>query len=220
MELPYAAEGIILASDKYREKDRMLTIYTKEFGKIRVISRGSRKMDSKLSPHLEPLGWINLMLVNGKSITTLTGSAQIKNFSNLKNKGVYTLLALHLAELVDKATLENLSDEKIFKLILDLLEYLNRNGEENPAGSVRQPVKLKIQEIILVFKLKLLEILGLRPAEINVMPEVLKILELDFFSSGQIDWKKVPKRKLEKIFDYAFFDVLGKAMVAFEKYIK
>jgi len=209
MELPYAAEGIILASDKYREKDRLLTIYTREFGKIRVISRGSRKMDSKLSPHLEPLAWVNLMLINGKGIATLTGSSQIKNFFRLKSKGVYILLALHLAELVDKATLENLPDEKIFNLLLDLLSYLDRPKP-----------KLATAEIILIFKVKLLEFLGLRPEGIGALPgAMLRMAQSDFSDLDNIAWEKSPKQKLDKMLSDSFADILNQPAVDFNRLI-
>lgn len=210
MELPYSAEGIILASDKYREKDRMLTIFTREFGKIRAISRGSRKMDSKLAPHLEPLSWVNLMLVNGKAIATLTGSSQIKNFSRLKSKGTYILLALHLAELVDKATLENLPDEKIFNLLLDLLMYLDRPKP-----------KLAIAEIIMIFKVKLLEFLGLRPEGIGALPgTLLRMTQSDFSDLENIAWDKAPKQKLEKILSGSFADILNQPAVDFNRLIR
>lgn len=213
MEIPYPEQGIVLTSDKYRESDRLLAIYTKEHGKIKVISRGSRKMSSKLSPHLEPLDYVSLMLVNGKVFITLTGSSKIEDFKNLKSSGAYTLLALHLLELASESVPENLPDDKIYNLLLDLLRYLDKNKE----GMKK---KFTPQEIIIAFKLALLEFLGLRPEEIGGMPEVLKILETDFGYLESVDWKKISKSPLEKILDLAFFDVLGKPMIGFERYIR
>lgn len=208
MELPYSSQGIILASDKYRESDRLLAVYTREFGKIRVISRGSRKMNSKLSPHLEPLAFVDLMLVNGKSIITLTGSSEIKNFKNLKSKGAYAVLAMYLAGIVNEATLENLPDENIFNLLLDLLKYLD---QESP--------KLTIPEIIIIFKLKLLDILGLCPLEISGIPEVFNLIRMEFCEAENFDRKIFPKQKLEKILSASFAEVLKAPPVSFAKYV-
>ncbi len=213
MDLPYSSEGIVLTSDKYRESDRLLGIYTREHGKLRVISRGSRKMSSKLSPHLEPLDYVSLMLVNGKVFITLTGSSKIEDFKNLKTSGAYMLLVLYLLEIANGSVLENLPDNKIYNLLLDLLRHLDRSKEEGKK-------KFSAQEIIIAFKLKLLEVLGLRPEELSQMPEVLKILDADFAFLESIDWKKISKSKLEKILDLAFFDVLGKPIIGFEKYIR
>jgi len=214
MELPYAAEGIILASDKYREKDRMLTIYTKELGKVKVISRGSRKINSKLSPHLEPLDWVNLMLVNGRSLITLTGSSQINTFKGLKAKGAYTLLALYLADLVDKATPENMPEEKIFALCLGLLKYLNKAGKEEKA-------KLKIEEINLIFKIKLLDILGLRPEEISQMPVAsVKTIKGKTSSGEAADRRPDQIFKIAKVVNRSFEDMLNRQAVNFSGYIR
>lgn len=213
MELPYSQEGIILASDKYRESDRLLVIYTREHGKIRVISRGSRKMSSKLSPHLEPLDYVNLMLVNGKAFITLTGSSKIENLKNLKTSGAYTLLALYLLDITRASVPDNLPDSRIFQLLIDLLRYLNKS-----AGKEKN--KFVPQEIIIAFKLKLLEYLGLRPEEIRQMPEVLKTLETDFAFLENPDRQKTRNSELNKILDDAFFDALGKPTIKFDKYIR
>lgn len=213
MELPYAAEGIILASDKYREKDRLLIICTKELGKIKVISRGSRKMNSKLSPHLEPLDWVNLMLVNGKSLITLTGSSQINNFKDLKVKGAYTLLALYLMDLVDKTTPENMPEEKIFDLCLDLLEYLNKVGKEEKA-------KLKIEEINLIFKIRLLDVMGLRPEEISKNPSAFKkTIGKKILLGETINWRPAQISTMVKIVNRSFEDILNRQTVNFSGYI-
>ena len=160
MELPYSQEGIILASDYYKDRDRILTVYTRDMGKIRAISRGSRSITSKLAPHLKPLDYVNLMLFDGKALITVTRASEIKSFSNLKNNFDSSLIALYSAELVSNSTLEKLPDEKIFKLLVDLFEYLdlkNADKKSKPAS----------EEIVLVFKLKLLDILGLCPIEVS-----------------------------------------------------
>ncbi|MBU3924308.1 DNA repair protein RecO, partial [Patescibacteria group bacterium] len=158
MELPYSQEGIILASDYFKDRDRILTVYTRDMGKIRVISRGSRSITSKLAPHLKPLDYANLMLFDGKALITVTRASEIKSFSNLKSNLESSLIALYSAELVSSSTLEKLPDEKIFSLLVDLFEYLDsKNNDKNSTPTS--------EEIVLAFKLKLLDILGLRPLE-------------------------------------------------------
>ena len=60
-------EAIILKTADLGETDRLLTIYSKEFGKIQVIARGTKKLESKLRYHLEPLSYSHLILVEGKN---------------------------------------------------------------------------------------------------------------------------------------------------------
>lgn len=214
MELPYQAEAIILSSDDFKDKDRIITAYTRDMGKIRGISRGSRKTTSKLAPHLETLGYVNLMLFDGKALTTITGASEIKDFRNLKNNLDNAMIALYSAELVNRSTLEKLPDEKIFNLLFELFEYLDKK-------IIGKDTRPTAEETVLAFKLKLLDILGLRPLEIEgEHKEGLKIIESGFSELENIDWKALGKEKLEKIMDYSLTDVFGRPVVDFSKYIQ
>ncbi len=211
MELPYPATGIVLASDDFKEKDRLLTIYTKEFGKTRAISRGSRKIDSKLAPHLEVLSYSNLMLFSGKSLITVTGAFEIKNFRNLKNSAEKLSTALYLAELLNRTTFENLPDEEIFNLLLDLLKYLDKDIQEGAE-------KLKPAEVILIFKFKLLNFLGLLPeAKKGEYGFVFKFARADFAESENLNLSAAEKEKLNKGLNYSFADILSKNLNKFNQ---
>lgn len=206
MELPYPATGIVLANDDFKEKDRLLMIYTKEFGKIRAISRGSRKIDSKLAPHLEVLSYSNLMLFSGRSLVTLTGASEIKNFRNLKNSAEKLFTALYLAELLNRVTLENLPDEEIFNLFLDMLEYLDQEVPQN-GGNFKQV------EVILIFKFKLLKLLGLLPEEKSGEDGfVFKVTSVNFAESQNLNLPAAEKEKLSKILNHSFADILSKKL--------
>lgn len=214
MELPYSQEGIILASDYYKDRDRILTVYTKDMGKIRAICRGSRKITSKLAPHLKVLDWVNLMLFDGKALVTVTGASEIKSFSNLKNNLASSLIALYSAELVASSTLEKLPDEKIFSLLVDLFEYLDlKNIDKNTAPAS--------EEVVLAFKLKLLDILGLRPMEIlEEYKDGLRIIEENFSCLENIGWQALGEEKLAKLLDRSLEDMLNRQVVSFSKYIR
>lgn len=213
MELPYSQEGIILSSDYFKDRDRILTVYTRDMGKIRAISRGSRSIISKLAPHLKPLDYVNLMLFDGKALITITGASEIKSFSNLKNNLASSLVALYSAELVAVSTLEKLPDEKIFSLLVDLLEYLDSKN----IGKASLPSS---EEMVLAFKLKLLDILGLRPMEISEgHSDGLRIIEENFSGLENIGWQALGKEKLEKLLDHSLEEMLNRQVASFSRYV-
>lgn len=78
----YKTLGIILKSEPYREADRVYTIYTKRYGKIRAMAKGVRKIKSKLAGHLEPFSLTNLMIVKGKMIDKIISARLIESFGN------------------------------------------------------------------------------------------------------------------------------------------
>ena len=54
MSQTYTTEGIILKRKDYQENDRLFTIYSKDYGKIDLIAKGTKKISSKLNSYLEP----------------------------------------------------------------------------------------------------------------------------------------------------------------------
>ncbi|HUV45454.1 MAG TPA: recombination protein O N-terminal domain-containing protein, partial [Dehalococcoidia bacterium] len=51
----YQTQGIILRQTKLGEFDKILTIYTPEFGKLRAVAKGACRPQSKLGGNVEPL---------------------------------------------------------------------------------------------------------------------------------------------------------------------
>ena len=59
----YQTNAIILKKENIFEADRLYHLYTEDFGKVKAIAGGVRKINAKLSGHLEPfnLVWVELM---------------------------------------------------------------------------------------------------------------------------------------------------------------
>src|SRR5919201_1208039 len=51
----YRAEAIVLKGMDLGEADRIVTLYTRYFGKLRAIAKGARRPTSRLAGHVEPL---------------------------------------------------------------------------------------------------------------------------------------------------------------------
>ncbi|MBI2593599.1 DNA repair protein RecO, partial [Candidatus Daviesbacteria bacterium] len=74
-----AVEGIILKRTNFGEADRMLTVLTKNLGKITVIARGVRKITSRRAGNVELLNVVKLGLFKGKGYT-LTEAQSVQTF--------------------------------------------------------------------------------------------------------------------------------------------
>ncbi|GAJ11315.1 unnamed protein product, partial [marine sediment metagenome] len=47
---PQKTQGIVLGSIDWHETSKIVTFYTKDFGKIRGVAKGARRKKSKFSP--------------------------------------------------------------------------------------------------------------------------------------------------------------------------
>jgi DNA repair protein RecO (recombination protein O) len=123
----YKTKGIVLKRMNFGEADRILTVLTERFGKVRAIAKGVRKSKSKLAGSLEPFMLLDMQLHEGKTFYIVTGSVIESDFQNIHDKLKKTSQAFYVAELVDRFLPEHQNSEEIFDLFCQALEYLNNN---------------------------------------------------------------------------------------------
>ena len=58
----YSTEAITLRRTDFGEADRILTLFTPTYGKVRAIAKGARRTTSRLAGHLEPFTRTQLLL--------------------------------------------------------------------------------------------------------------------------------------------------------------
>ncbi len=119
-------EGIIIKRKNVGEADRLLTVFTRELGKISIKATGVRRITSRRSSHTELLNLSSLYLYKGKSIYTLTEAQTIENFTNLKDKLITIGFAYHICELIDGLCAENQENERVFRLFKNILFDLSQ----------------------------------------------------------------------------------------------
>ena len=145
----YKAEGIVLRQTPLAEADRILTIYTRELGKVRAVARGVRRPKSKLGGHLEPLCHVAVSLAEGRNLDTVSEAEVIQSFSGLEDDLERLSKGIYLSELVDAFSPDRLANRQVFDLLLDALDRLQCS---------ERPVNL-----LLSFETKLLGLSGYGP---------------------------------------------------------
>lgn len=108
------------------EVDRLLTIYTKDFGKILVRAKSVRKNQSKLKGHLELFLQSHFLIAPGKNLDIITGAETIERFSELHQRLPCLAAAYYLSEVIDKTMAGPEKDENIWRLILSNFQGLNQ----------------------------------------------------------------------------------------------
>jgi DNA repair protein RecO (recombination protein O) len=121
----YKAEGIVLRRRPLGEADRVLTLYTREWGKVSAVARGVRKATSKMAGSLEPFEHVRLLLAHGRGSLDVVAQVEVIDafaplWTDLRRFGAAALLA----ELVDAATPEREPHPEIFVLLLESLGLL------------------------------------------------------------------------------------------------
>ena len=145
----YKTEGLIIKSADLGELDRLLTIYTRGYGKIPARTISVRKKESKLKGLIEPFSRANFMLAKSKTIDIVTDVWPINDYFYLRQNLKNLAHAFYFAELIDKLVVAPERDENLWRLIERVFAALNQ-----PRHAASLP------QLKTAFEEKLLEFLG------------------------------------------------------------
>lgn len=76
----YRAEAIVLRTHKLGEADRIITLLTRERGKVRAVAKGVRRTKSKFGARLEPFSRVDLLVFEGKSLDIITQAESLNAY--------------------------------------------------------------------------------------------------------------------------------------------
>ncbi len=124
----YKTEGIIIKRRNFGEADRILTVFTKNKGKISIVAKGVRKINSRRSPHIELLNLSLLTLHDGR-MPILTEAETLNYFSSLKNDLKKAGYAFYICELVDGLLAEHQENRAVFSLIQNTLFKMEEDAD-------------------------------------------------------------------------------------------
>jgi DNA repair protein RecO (recombination protein O) len=148
-ERSFRAEAVVLRHSDWGEADRMLTLYTRQMGKVRAIAKGVRKVRSRKSGHLEPFTRVNLQLARGRDLFIVTQAEAVDTYLGLRDNLVRLGYASYIVELLDRFTYDEDENPSLFRLLTDSLMRLDQ--ESDPVLAIRY------------YEIRLLDQLGYRP---------------------------------------------------------
>lgn len=127
----YRAEGVVLKGLDFGEADRIVTLYTRAFGKVRAIAKGARRPTSRLAGHVEPLAHGVFQLAKGRELDVVTQAETRAAYRNVREDLLATAAGWYAAELVDRFTMERQPSAPTFELFATALRHLDRGHEPN-----------------------------------------------------------------------------------------
>ncbi len=123
--------AIVLSRKNIKEYDQMISLYTRERGKVEVLAKGIKKITSKNSSNLEVLSLVEIEIAHGKEVDHLTKVQSVKIFKNIYFDFDKICIARYAVRLADENILAQERDENVFNLLLSFLEFLNSAVEIN-----------------------------------------------------------------------------------------
>lgn len=143
--------GVVLRRDELRETSLILTVFTRDFGKLKLISKGVRSPDQRFISAYELFAHIETVFYEKKKkdFFFLSQCELVNFFSKIREDFDRLSYAVYLVELLDSSTAFGDKNPALYDLLLDSLELLS--GSASPKRVTR------------IFEIKLLSELGQMP---------------------------------------------------------
>ncbi|HDP98272.1 MAG TPA: DNA repair protein RecO [bacterium] len=144
-------EAVVLRMHKLGETSKILTLYSKEFGKIKVVAKGSRGLKSRFFGTLEPLNHVSIVYYDkeNRDLQLLSQAEIINAHFRIRENLVKYAVGSFFCELIEKSQLSQ-PNKYLFRSLTQSLTILNDNDG-------REFI------VYLGFMLKFLHLNGFRP---------------------------------------------------------
>ncbi|MBU5313591.1 DNA repair protein RecO [Tissierella carlieri] len=143
-------EGVVLRELRYRDTSKILSVYTKKYGKIAVMARGAYRPKSQIIANTQPFSYNEYQLYRGKNFFYLNQGDIIDSFYSIRERIERVTYGYYMLELIDKSIPEEQENEKLFNLLIKGLTVLS--SLEND-----------YLKFIAAYELKFISFLGYKP---------------------------------------------------------
>ncbi len=147
----YKTRALVIKSINLSESDRLITFMTENYGKIKCVAKGARKIKNRFWGSLEPMSLIHLIYF-GKEHQTLfrlNHSDIIESFQTIRDDFNKLYTGVYFIDLINVMILEGHPDKNIFSLLYQSLAALNQ--------------QTKLESLRSLFEIRLLTLSGYKP---------------------------------------------------------
>lgn len=143
-------EGLVIRQTKYDEWDRILTIFTRDNGKVQAIAKGARRPKGGLVAGTQMFSYGNYLLYPGRNLYQVNQAQVIESFFSLRDDLYKLAYATYIIELVDAGSVEEYANIKLFDLSIKTLRVLSKMNKD-------------YKKLLTAFELKYISFIGFRP---------------------------------------------------------
>jgi len=127
-------EAVVLRSLDYGETSQIVTLFTREKGKVGVMAKGARRPKSSFGATLQPMAYTQAVFYYKptRTLQTLSESSHVESFHRLRRDLRRITVGLRIVELVDALMEAEDPAPDVFSLLVRAFRRLNAAGRRFP----------------------------------------------------------------------------------------
>ncbi|MGH9343083.1 MAG: DNA repair protein RecO [Terriglobia bacterium] len=119
-------EAIVLRNYRLGEADKIVSLFSRQFGRLRAVAAGAQRPKSRYGGVLEPLTYIRLWLFEreNRDLFRINSAELLESFFSMQSDYTVQLAAQYVAEVSERLLPEREVNERAFRLVLVVLRGL------------------------------------------------------------------------------------------------
>ena len=125
-------EGIVIKRLDHGDSSRIITVYSKDFGKFSGIVKGAKSSKSKIGSILDVMNRADLVFYNkeNREIQLITQAELLNHFSHIKSNFELVTYASAVLELIEKLVLDHELNERLYRGTIKILELFDKTPDD------------------------------------------------------------------------------------------
>ncbi|MEG0259794.1 MAG: DNA repair protein RecO [Lysinibacillus sp.] len=120
----YKWEGIVIKARAYGESNKIVTLMTREAGKVAAMARGAKKPSSRLASVTQPFTYGMFMVQHHTGMGSLQQGEHMNSMRHIREDIMATAYASYIVELVDRLVEEGKPEPYAFDVLLQALQAI------------------------------------------------------------------------------------------------
>ncbi|MEW6447384.1 MAG: DNA repair protein RecO [Bacillota bacterium] len=126
----FQTEAVVLKSSEFREADRVLTLFSLEFGKTRAVCYGSARLTSRKRGAVQPFCRSRFFMTSGKELSRVDQVELLERFLGIEDDVRRFGLAHYFAELVGGFTADEVPNRPLYNLLVEALRLVRKGDPD------------------------------------------------------------------------------------------
>ena len=117
-------EGIVIRTKPYGESHKLVTLFTREAGKMTCMARGAKKPVSRLAAVTQPFTHGSFSIYKGRGMGTIQQGDPLESLRHIREDIMSTAYASYITELIDRLTEQDDPQPAIYDMLFQGLHAI------------------------------------------------------------------------------------------------
>jgi len=148
------SEAFVLRTFNTGEQDKIVVLFSRDFGLFRGIAKGARKFANRFGSSLEPMSYVKVFYYEKeiKELVTISNCDLLESFFDIQKDLDISLTLSYFSELIEEFSPARSKDDTLFRLLLSTLQALKTWTSPEFLSAYFEAWTLKINGLLPDFK--------------------------------------------------------------------